>query len=262
MTRIQAEAQRARGSALMVMGEKRQAFEQLSQAYASYQALGDTASAARLLLEIGMTRRSLGQLDEAETAYTQALELWESTGNLAWQSNLLNNLGVLQHERGEYLAAAHSLERAVECARLAGYPRMEAFALAGLGDLYRDLEAFSEAAEAYRQAAGLAGRVEERNLLLYLDMARSVLARRQKQMACCPRLPGFGGPADRERRILSWTRLLTGWRWQPWAWSTASFSEVRLPSLGATAAFFAERGMRVEAARCLLILMIAAALPG
>jgi DNA-binding SARP family transcriptional activator len=163
------------------MGETRPAFEQLTRAHTAFQALGDTIGAARLLIEIGMARRRLGQLDEAEAAYIQALELWESTHNLLWQANTLNNLGVLQHDQGNYLAAVHSLERAVECARLAGYPRMKAFALAGLGDLYRDLAAYNESTEAYRQAAAQADRVGEQYLIFYLDLARGVLARRQKQ---------------------------------------------------------------------------------
>ena len=179
--RARAEAQRARGMALLSMGDAQPAFEQLSEAHAAFQSIGDTASAARLLMEIGMARRRLGQLDEAEFAYTEALALWEKNGNLAWQANLLNNLGVLQDERGDYLAAAHSLERSVEMARLARYPRVEAFALAGLGDLYRDLEAYTEATEAYRQAGALAGRIGEAYLVFYLDLSRGILARRQRQ---------------------------------------------------------------------------------
>jgi len=179
--RAPAEAMRARGMVLLSMGEIRPAFESLTQAYTAFQTLGDTTGAARLLIEIGMARRRLGQLDEAEIAYIQALELWEATRNLLWQANTLNNLGVLQHDRGDYLAAIHSLERAVECARLAGYPRMEAFALAGLGDLFRDLDAFNESTEAYRQGVVLAGRVGEQSLVFYLDLARGVLARHQQQ---------------------------------------------------------------------------------
>ena len=179
--RAHAEAQRALGSALLSLGQTHRAFEQLNLAHEAYKSIGDMASAARTKLDIGIAQRSLGQLDDAEISYTQALELWEATGNLAWQANLLNNLGVLQHVRGDYLPAAHSLERAVECARLSSYPRMEAFALAGLGDLYRDLEAYNESTEAYRQAAALAERTEERYLLFYLDLARGVLARRQKR---------------------------------------------------------------------------------
>jgi LuxR family transcriptional regulator, maltose regulon positive regulatory protein len=256
LTRVQAEAHRARGTALLSVGEIRPAFEQLTQAHASYQALGDTASAARILLEIGMARRRLGQLDAAETAYTQALELWETTHNLAWQANLLNNLGVLQHERGDYLEAAHSLERAVECARLAGYPRMEAFALAGLGDLYRDLKAFHESEVAYRQAASLAGRVDERGLLLYLEIARSVLARRQQQLSSAREylaeaarlLEKGASEVDRDTYYLEAAalKLLSG---EP---------QEAIAQLDQIVTFYAQHGMRVEAARCFLTMMAAA----
>jgi ATP/maltotriose-dependent transcriptional regulator MalT/DNA-binding SARP family transcriptional activator len=255
-SRVLAEAMRARGTVLITMGEVREAFEQLSQAYALFQTLGDTTSAARLLMEMGITRRQLGQLDEAEAAYTQALALWEADGNLAWQANLLNNLGVLQHERGEYLAAAHSLERAIECARLAGYLRMEVFALAGLGDLYRDLEAFNEAAEAYRQAIIVVGRLEERYLLFYLDLARGILARRQKQYttaremlsSAMARVDAGLSPAERAQCVLQQASLdlLQG-----------QFESV-MPALTEITAFFASRKLRVEVACCQFLAMLAA----
>lgn len=256
-SRALAEAMRARGTVLIMMGEVRAAFEQLAQAYALFQTLGDTTSAARLLMDMGITRRQLGQLDEAEAAYTQALALWEADGNLAWQANLLNNLGVLQHERGEYLAAAHSLERSIECARLAGYSRMEVFALAGLGDLYRDLEAFNEAAEAYRQAIIVAGRLEERYLLFYLDLARGILARRQGQYttaremlaSALARVDAGLSPAERAQCILQQAGL--------------DLLQGQLESLGPvlaeTTAFFASHKLRVELACAQLLAMLAAA---
>ena len=255
--RARAEAQRARGMALLSMGDAQPAFEQLSEAHAAFQSIGDTASAARLLMEIGMARRRMGQLDEAEYAYTEALALWEKNSNLAWQANLLNNLGVLQDERGDYLAAAHSLERSVEMARLARYPRVEAFALAGLGDLYRDLEAYTEATEAYRQAGALAGRIGEAYLVFYLDLSRGILARRQRQfnkaqeyLASAAKLVAEGlSPSDKavcdlEQATLD---LLLG-RLGP---ETASLADA--------AERFAAQGARVDAARCQMLLMLAGA---
>ena len=255
--RAHAEAQRALGSALLSMGQTHRAFEQLNQAHEAYKSLGDKASAARTKLEIGMTQRSLGQLDEAEIAYTQALELWEETGNLAWQANLLNNLGVLQHERGDYLPAAHSLERAVECARLSSYPRMEAFALTGLGDLYRDLEAYDESMEAYRQAGALAERSEERYLLFYLDLARGVLARRQDRfptarellLAASQRAQAGLAEIDQALCQLEQATLLL---------VQGDFQAVE-EQLAHAAAYFASQGRRLESARSQLILMLAAA---
>ncbi len=255
--RAHAEAQRALGSALLAMGQTHRAFEQLNLAHEAYKLLGDMASAARTKLDIGMAQRSLGQLDDAEISYTQALELWEATGNLAWQANLLNNLGVLQHVRGDYLPAAHSLERAVECARLSSYPRMEAFALAGLGDLYRDLEAYNESTEAYRQAAALAERTEERYLLFYLDLARGVLARRQKRFptarellqAASQRAQAGLAEIDRAFCHLEQASLLL---------VQGDFQAVA-GELSEAAAFFASQGRRLESARSQMILMLAAA---
>ena len=255
--RAHAEAHRALGSALLSIGQTRRAFEQLNQAHEAYKSLGDMASAARTKLEIGMAQRSLGQLDGAEISYTQALELWEATGNLAWQANLLNNLGVLQHERGDYLPAANSLERAVECARLSSYPRMEAFALAGLGDLYRDLDAFTESLEAYNQAAALAERAEERYLLFYLDLARGVLARRQKRFPTARELlqaasqRAQAGLAELDRAIchLEQASLLL---------AQEDFQAVS-GELSQAAEYFSSQGRRLESARSQMVLMLGAA---
>ena len=254
---VHAEALRARGMALLSQGQSHLAFDQLTQALEAFQKLKAPASAARLLLEVGMAHRSLGQLDEAELAYSRALELWEDSGNLAWQANLLNNLGVLQHERGEIQAAALSLERAVECARLAGYPRMEAFGLAGLGDLYCDLEAFTEADQAYHQAIRIAARVEENYLLVYLDLAQGVLARRQGFLAvagqhfdaAARRAKAESSPVERTRCQLERAAL---------ALSLGKLEQV-YTDLTDAADFFAAQGLRVEAARAELLLWLACA---
>ena len=50
--------------------------------------------------------------------------------------------------------------QALDCARRCGYPRMEAFSLASLGDLYVDVQMWEAAEELYRQAYGLARRID------------------------------------------------------------------------------------------------------
>jgi DNA-binding SARP family transcriptional activator len=114
--------------------------------------------------------------------YNRALDFWREADDLVRQANLLNNLGVLYHLMGDYERAGLLLEEALDCAQRSGYARIEAFALASIGDLYADLDALDAAREAYHQARGVAQRVDERSLLLYLDLAEAGLARSQGQL--------------------------------------------------------------------------------
>jgi DNA-binding SARP family transcriptional activator len=111
------------------------------------------------------------------TRYNRALDHWRKTGNVVQQANLLNNLGVLYHLNGNYEQARLLLEEALDCARRSGYVRMEAFTLSSIGDLYADLNAPEAALDAYRQAHEASRRIDERFLLLYLDLGEAALSR-------------------------------------------------------------------------------------
>jgi LuxR family transcriptional regulator, maltose regulon positive regulatory protein len=182
---IRAEACRAKGVALYQQGQLKEGLTWLAQSEAAFRALDDRHDAAKVLMEIGIVYKASANFSAAEQAYLGALEYWESTSNSVWQANLLNNLGVLQHMRGDYVTAASTFERAIQHARIGSYPRLEAFSLASIGDMYRDLEAPSEAMEAYHQARQISQRIKDRFLLFYLDLAEGVLLRTQKQLERC-----------------------------------------------------------------------------
>ena len=109
--------------------------------------------------------------------YQEALDAWSSGGNLAWTANLLNNLGVLQQLRGDYEKAASNFERAIEYARISNSPKSESVSLTSLGDLYKDLDAFPESLDVYRQAEVIAKQTNDKFLLLYLGLAEGILNR-------------------------------------------------------------------------------------
>ncbi len=180
---VQAEAMRARGLSLSRLGQLNEAIEWLMQSLAVYNALDDEQRVAMLHMELGTVYLGAGRYEEALTHYNHALGYWQKTENVAQQANLLNNLGVLHHLRGDYEQASSLLEKALTCARQSGYARIEAFTLSGIGDLYTDLDAPKAALEAYHQAQEIAQRVDERFLLLYLDLAQAALARSQGESA-------------------------------------------------------------------------------
>jgi LuxR family transcriptional regulator, maltose regulon positive regulatory protein len=174
---IEAEVLRTQGSILYKQGNLKEALTWQLRSLETFHALGDQQNESVLSMETGLVYQALGDYRAAERSYNQALEHWRTTGNSHWQAMVLNNLGFLQYMRGDYETAASTLEKALQHTKIVRVPYFEAFVLATIGDLYRDLQALDEAREAYSQAAGLAQRIGERFLLVYLALAEATLER-------------------------------------------------------------------------------------
>ncbi|MCJ7694721.1 MAG: tetratricopeptide repeat protein, partial [Anaerolineaceae bacterium] len=176
---IRAEALRTIGVTLYQQGNLMDALSSLNQSLVAFQSVNGKQFIPKVLFEIGTIHKALGEHSLAEQSYNQALTYWQVEGNLTWQANLLNNLGVLQHLRGDYEIAARTFEKSIICSRSGINPRLEAFGLTSLGDLYRDLEAYREAQDVYKQAIDIAKQLGDRFLIFYLDLAESALNRIQ-----------------------------------------------------------------------------------
>jgi two-component SAPR family response regulator/Flp pilus assembly protein TadD len=179
---VHAEALRAKGMSLYQLGHLNDAIDWLKESLAAYDRLDDTHRVAMLLMELGTAYERAGHYDLALDHHERALSYWRRMDNVVQQANLLNNLGVVYHLRGDYEGASSLLEEALTCARQSGYTRLEGFTLASIGDLYVDLEAPDEASIAYSQAHEIAQRIDERFLILYLDLAEAALARSHGEM--------------------------------------------------------------------------------
>ena len=92
------------------------------------------------------------------------------------QANALNSVGVFYLEQGEHDQAFDALTQAVDCARRSGYARMEAFALTSLGDLVFEAGLLKAAQTFYHEAYPLAKQLDEKFLVLYLELVRAALA--------------------------------------------------------------------------------------
>jgi LuxR family maltose regulon positive regulatory protein len=178
MDKVKAEALRTKGINLFHMGELRPALETLKEAIRGYRTLGEKMDAVKVLLDLGVVYRALGQFTETEKCYQESLEYWQSTQNALWQANLLNNIGVLQHLRGQYEEAAATFERAISYARLAVNPRLEGFALTSLGDLLRDIQALPDAKQAYKQARVISEGIDDLTLKIFLTLSEAILERK------------------------------------------------------------------------------------
>jgi tetratricopeptide (TPR) repeat protein len=127
-------------------------------------------------MEIAITLHNSGQKNQALPLYHYALDAWRDLNNLMRQANVLNSLGFLYQEQGHHVQAFTTLTQAIDCARRSGYTRMEAFALTSLADLLFEVGLLQSAHAFYQEGYQLAQRLDERFLVLYLELARAVLA--------------------------------------------------------------------------------------
>ncbi len=175
--KIKAEALRNLGVTYYLQGNIKEALDILKQSLRLFESYNDQQNIPKLLFNIGLMHFVLGDYVQAEMMYRDALEDWQTGGNLAWAADLQNNLGILQQSRGDYETAAKNFEKAIEYARLCSSPRAESISLTSLGDLYRDLDAYGEALDVYKQAQTIAKQLNDGFLLFYLDLAEGVLNR-------------------------------------------------------------------------------------
>lgn len=252
---IDAEAVRCKGMALHYQGRLIESLTWLGRSLEVYHALKDEPNIAKVSLELGRVHEALGSYLASEKAYLQALEIWQSAGNTIWQANLLNNLGVLQHLLGDYETAASTLEKAVQLSREGGYPRMEAFSLTSIGDLYRDLDATSEALDAYRWARMIARQIMDSFLIMYLDLSEANLARAQNQFFRANELLSSAtqhaetSQSIYEKYLCNLESGCLNLKRKEWVQAVTD--------LEGAAKFFRNEGFRVEAIRAHLYLMVA-----
>ncbi|RME97823.1 MAG: hypothetical protein D6768_18795 [Chloroflexi bacterium] len=177
---LQATALRVKGQSLLTARQTGPAIASLEQALEVYKTLADKANIARSYLELGVANMATGRYSMASRYYDLARDYFQTAGNSTRLADLLNNQGVLYHLIGNYPQAISAMESALSFAESRQYVRMQAYVLAGIGDIYADIEAFSAAENAYRQAHHTALQIDDGFLLLYLEVAHVNLACRQK----------------------------------------------------------------------------------
>ncbi|HXF60438.1 MAG TPA: tetratricopeptide repeat protein [Caldilineaceae bacterium] len=174
--RIEALAYRSKGLGYCMQGNLREGLEWLQRSLELYRQVEDAHNIATLCMEIAITHDNAGQKALARPLYLYALEVWRELHNVKSQATVLNSLGVYYQEQGQHQEAFTALTQAIDCARRSGYVRMEVFSLTSLGDLMLEAGLYQTARTFYQEAYTLARRLDERFLLLYLELARAALA--------------------------------------------------------------------------------------
>lgn len=173
---IEAEARRISGLNAYMAGHYTRAIEQLLRSLEKYRSINDVHNSARVTLEIATAHMGAGYYGEALSYFETVLGAWRELHNVTGEANALNNMGVLYHLQGDYEKALDFLVEALACSRNSGYVRMQAFTLASIGDLFADLRMGDIAESIYGQAYTIAQDIDERFLLLHLNLARTLLS--------------------------------------------------------------------------------------
>jgi ATP/maltotriose-dependent transcriptional regulator MalT/DNA-binding SARP family transcriptional activator len=173
---ILAEALRIQGLCHYIMGDFGGAIAHLEKARQHHCRLKNRHNDTRITLEIATAHVGTGHYEQAMRFFEQVLENWRSLHNIIGQTNALNNLGVLYHLKGDYLTALSRLIEALNLCKRTGFARLESYTLASIGDLFADIGVANIAIEFYERAYPIAKAVNERFLLLHLNLALLLLA--------------------------------------------------------------------------------------
>ena len=146
----------------------------------------------RLLNEIGITHKNLGNFEEALAHYHEALAAQERTGDTYGQAVTISNMGVAYHLLGQLERAIECYQRALALARAMDDRRGESFALGNLAEAWQEAGQPERALELMQQQRELAravgSRVSEANALtsqgdVLVTLSRLAEARAQYEQA-------------------------------------------------------------------------------
>ncbi len=171
-----AMAQHVKGFTLSQMGKSEEGTFWLKKALSIYQTLNLSHQLAFLYLDLATIYLNTGRYREALLLFQDNLLVWRELNNLAEQANVFNNLGYLHHLLGHYEEAIDLLEQAHDYAQRSGYIRIIGYALTSIGDVCTDLGNLDAARKLYSEARAVARRINERYLLVYLELALAKLA--------------------------------------------------------------------------------------
>lgn len=170
---VRGEALKVKASCWKHLGRVDTALKNLKEAIDVFSDLNFHDDLAIVNTELGEVYKAFGSYKNAMEAYQEAIDHCRKTGNILSLSLLLNNAGVVYHATGEYKQTSQYLDEALIHAQKSGYKYAEAYTLASIGDVYADLDAPDAAREAYLDARQIAERINNRFLLIYLDLAEA-----------------------------------------------------------------------------------------
>ncbi|MEV0236259.1 BTAD domain-containing putative transcriptional regulator [Nonomuraea sp. NPDC050786] len=173
----EADALRAEGSALALVGSSRQAVTKTRQALRIYESLGDRGRQASGVNNLGVMLRQRGRLADAEECLEQAMAMAEEIGPKELQALTLVGLGEVRQEQGRLGEALPILRRALRLASSAGMVYGQVSALDAIAAVHADAERHLQALLARREMLALARQIEDHGheVLALIGLARAEL---------------------------------------------------------------------------------------
>lgn len=150
--RRRADVRAAAGDSLQEAREWAGARDAYRQARALYRQIGDTAAAAEMKGELGVTYYVDGQLDAARSAFRQAATEARAAGARAEAASNLNNVGLVEWRRGRYDAALTHLRESARIHRSLGNRERVASALNNIANIQEERGRYDDAIENLRKA--------------------------------------------------------------------------------------------------------------
>ncbi len=176
-TWLRSEAYRIRGVCQRQLGRVDEAISNFSISLSLYQAQGNSKSVNLVLMNLGAAYLDAAEFGSALSCYKRALDYYQPQNDAFSLSSVLNDVAFLYHLRGEYIQAFTTFEEALAKAHQGANLRVQALALIGMGDLHQDLQSLDSALDSYRKARPVTEQINDRYLMIYLDLAEAAIAR-------------------------------------------------------------------------------------
>ena len=145
-----------------------EAYDYFSQAYDLYVQLADTSKMARVLNNLGMTHKALGDTNMAITNYEKAIILLGKVNNISGQINILNNLGTVYLQINEPEKAQHCIQQALDLNSEGRYKSALAASYLNMGSYFTAVSAFKKAIDMGNKSLELSLKIGNRSQLEYV----------------------------------------------------------------------------------------------
>ena len=137
------------------LGDKQLALSYLNQALPLFRQVGDKGGEATTLTNIGAVYSDLGDKQLALDYYNQALPLYQQVGDKGGEATTVNNIGAVYDALGDKQLALDYYNQALPLYRQVGDKQGEATTLTGIGKVYSDLGDKQQALSYFNQALPL-----------------------------------------------------------------------------------------------------------
>jgi tetratricopeptide (TPR) repeat protein len=144
------------------LGDKQQALNYYNQSLPLWRQVGDKAGEATILTNIGAVYNNLGEKQQALEYYNQSLPLLQQVRDQAGVANTFNNIGKVYDSLGDKQQALNYYNQSLPLSRQVRDKAQEAATLNNIGSVYSDLGDKQQALKYYNQSLPLSRQVRDK----------------------------------------------------------------------------------------------------